>query len=114
MAEAGGDLDLILANIGHEDRFIRYAARVALENQPINTWRDSAFATKDTKAVLGAMLASRSSRFERRPRAFGRKTIRSQARESQLKSEQLYWLRTLEVAFARHGEPSEATSSATR
>ncbi len=52
-----GNLDLILANLGHEDRFIRYAARVALENQPIATWREKAFSVSGTKASLNAMLA---------------------------------------------------------
>jgi len=31
---SGKDLQAILDQLGHADRFIRYAARVALENQP--------------------------------------------------------------------------------
>lgn len=32
----GGDVDGMLRNLSHQDRFIRYAARVALESQPID------------------------------------------------------------------------------
>ena len=105
---AGGDLDLILANIGHEDRFIRYAARVALENQPINTWRDREFATKDAKAVLGAMLAIAHQGSKEDLERLVEK-LSALKLENLNEADQLYWLRTLEVAFARHGEPSEAT-----
>jgi hypothetical protein len=52
-----GDLRVILENLGHSDRFIRYAARVALESQPFASWSDAVFSTKETKAVLNAMLA---------------------------------------------------------
>lgn len=33
-------VDLAFPNLSHPDRFIRYAARIALENQPTDSWRD--------------------------------------------------------------------------
>ncbi|HWL10187.1 MAG TPA: c-type cytochrome [Planctomicrobium sp.] len=36
---AGGDLDFIFSKLSSEDRFLRYAARIALEWQPIDSWK---------------------------------------------------------------------------
>ena len=33
-------LDFILENLDHSDRFTRFAARIALENQDYNLWKD--------------------------------------------------------------------------
>ncbi len=33
-------LELAWQNLDHEDRFVQYAARVALEHQPLESWRD--------------------------------------------------------------------------
>ena len=52
-----GDLDVIFANLGHSDRFIRYAARVALESQPIDLWRDRALSTTNPLATINAIMA---------------------------------------------------------
>ena len=104
---SNADLNLIMANMGHEDRFMRYAARVALENQPISKWRDMAFATSGTKAVLNAMMAMAHQGTRDDLEKIVEK-IASIKLEDLAESDQLFWLRTLEVAFARHGEPSDA------
>ncbi len=99
------DMKLIFANLGHEDRFIRYAARVALENQPFAIWRDLAFSTKESKAVLNAMMAvaHQGSAKDIGPLLDKLSTLKLDSLDE---SEQLIALRTLEIAFARHGEPS--------
>jgi putative heme-binding domain-containing protein len=102
-----GDLKLIMENMGHEDRFIRYAARVALENQPISKWRDAAFAVKGTKAILNSMLAMAHQGTKEDLERIIEK-ISTIPVESLPENEQLFELRTLQVAFARHGEPSDA------
>ncbi len=43
--------------LGHEDRFLRFAARVALEHQDPAAWRDRALAEKNPQAALTALLA---------------------------------------------------------
>ena len=43
--------------LNHKDRFIRYAARVAIEHRPREEWREKALAEKDTEASLNALLA---------------------------------------------------------
>ncbi|NIP95276.1 MAG: hypothetical protein GWO24_18250, partial [Akkermansiaceae bacterium] len=52
-----GAIEKIWPNLGHEDRFIRYAARVALEHQPVSDWADRALAEKDLQTALSALLA---------------------------------------------------------
>ncbi len=43
--------------LGHEDRYIRFAARVAIEHQDPKTWQDRALAEQDPAKALGALLA---------------------------------------------------------
>jgi len=44
-------------HLGHADRFVRYAARVAIEFQDPKTWQDKALAEKEPQALLTALLA---------------------------------------------------------
>ena len=46
-----------LRSLGHEDRFIRYAARIALEHQPIELWQEKALASKEPRARINAAIA---------------------------------------------------------
>jgi len=101
-----GDLKLIFANLGHEDRFIRYAARVALESQPFEAWRDIAFATTGNKAVLNAMMAI-AHQGSAKDLGLLIEKLASLNLDGLDEVENLFGLRTLEVAFARHGEPSK-------
>jgi putative heme-binding domain-containing protein len=43
--------------LGHADRYIRFAARVAIEHQDPKTWQDRALAEQDPARALGALLA---------------------------------------------------------
>jgi putative heme-binding domain-containing protein len=43
--------------LGHEDRYIRYAARVAVEHQDPKTWQERALKETDPARALGALLA---------------------------------------------------------
>jgi putative heme-binding domain-containing protein len=43
--------------LGHKDRYLRYAARVAIEHQDPATWRSKALAEKDPQAAVNALLA---------------------------------------------------------
>jgi putative heme-binding domain-containing protein len=43
--------------LGHSDRYIRFAARVAIEHQDPGTWQDRALAETDPGRALGALLA---------------------------------------------------------
>ncbi len=43
--------------LGHKDRYIRWAARVAIEHQPPAQWAEKALAEKDPQAALEALMA---------------------------------------------------------
>ncbi len=43
--------------LGHEDRFIRYAARIALEFQPVDLWAPRVFAETDPQTLVTAAVA---------------------------------------------------------
>lgn len=43
--------------LSHADRSIRYAARLAIENQDLALWRDRAFAEQEPRAVIYAAIA---------------------------------------------------------
>jgi len=43
--------------LGSSDRYIRNAARTAIEHQPANQWREKALVEKDTQTALSALLA---------------------------------------------------------
>ena len=46
------DLDLVWENLKDSDRFIRYAARTALEFQAVDSWAERAFAATDPQTIL--------------------------------------------------------------
>lgn len=50
-------LEVAWPYLNHPDRFVRYAARTALEHQPLETWQDRALAERDPHAAITALLA---------------------------------------------------------
>lgn len=50
-------LDFAWPYLSHEDRFIRYAARIAVEHQPVSTWQRRALGEKNPVALTQAMIA---------------------------------------------------------
>ncbi len=46
-----------VANLGNADRAIRFAARIALESQPLENWRSSALAVTEPQAIITAAYA---------------------------------------------------------
>lgn len=43
--------------LGSKDRFLRFAARIAVESQPVAEWQDLALAEKDPQAAVVALIA---------------------------------------------------------
>ena len=88
------------------DRFVRYAARIAIENQPVESWRERALAETDPRAAAAALLAlARQGERDDLPGI-------AHALEAMLdgdleESVLLATLRAYAVAFARHGAPSD-------
>ena len=44
-------------HLGHADRLIRNAARIAIEHQPVASWKDKALGEKEPRAALTALMA---------------------------------------------------------
>ncbi len=50
-------VDIAWPNLKHEDRFVRYAARVAVEHQPVSSWQARALKETDPQILTQAMIA---------------------------------------------------------
>ncbi len=105
------DFELIFANLSSDDRFIRYAARIALENQPVASWRDRSLKIKTPMATVAAMIALvRQGKPADQPAAL---TALGALRFATLsEQQQLGLLRAYQLAFIRLGEPSEQARAA--
>jgi len=55
--QAGGAVKKAMTNLGHEDRHIRYAARIALEFQPVDQWASEVIALDDPRGLINGIMA---------------------------------------------------------
>ncbi|HYF34778.1 MAG TPA: heme-binding protein, partial [Prosthecobacter sp.] len=105
-------IDAAWEHLGHADRLIRNAARIAVEHQPVTSWREKALAEKNPRLALTALMA----------------LCRHGAKEDQAKVVaaldaidlngldllgQTTLLRNYTLAFLRLGEPTEAQKKST-
>ena len=49
-------IDLAIPQLSSTDRFLRYAARVALEHQPIHLWQEKSLSQQNPRAVIAAAI----------------------------------------------------------
>lgn len=96
--------------LGHEDRLIRFAARIAIEHQPLEQWKERALAETEPRTSLLALMALiRSANGDQSLLspildALGRidfSTLKGLDRET--------YIRDYQLAFSRLGAPSEET-----
>lgn len=52
-------------HLGSPDRFVRYAARIAIEHRPLEEWKKRALSETDTRTALSALMAM-ARKFERK------------------------------------------------
>lgn len=98
-------VDFLWPYLGHQDRFIRFAARTALEHQEPSYWQARVLAEKDPQKLITAMVALARQ---------GDKSLQGQALETLSKldldklsePQQLELLRTYQLLFTRMGEPA--------
>jgi putative heme-binding domain-containing protein len=100
-------------HLGSDDRFLSFAARVALESQPVAEWKAKALAEKDPMAAFPALLAlARSGDFKDYTNLLA--ALEKFPLTKLSASQKLDKLRVLQVAFSRHGNPTaEATKAIT-
>lgn len=90
--------------LNSDDRFIRYAARIAIESQPVAEWKDRAISETQTNGALTALLAL--------ARLGGKETqrdlllaLKKFPLDNLDESQQLAKLRVIELSFIRQGRP---------
>ena len=93
------------SNLSSEDRFLRFAARTAIERQPVSKWAEMALAETDPQASIEALMAlARLGDKSLQPQiivSLGRLDF------SKLpKGLQLPYLRAWQLAFTRMGKPA--------
>lgn len=104
-----GALDFIWPHLNSPDRSIRYAARIALEAQPLETWKSRALEEKSADGGLSALLAiarlGGKAAQDECLMAIGKWPLASLEERQQLDK-----LRVLQVSIARNGLPSGAVA----
>ena len=91
-------------NLNHPDRFVRYAARIAVEHQPVGQWQEKALAETDPQRATQAIVALARQ---------GAADVKSKAINTLLKinydklpeSQQFDVSRAFELIFLRMGAP---------
>ncbi|HMI67489.1 MAG TPA: c-type cytochrome [Cyclobacteriaceae bacterium] len=88
----------------HEDRFIRYAARIAVEHQPVSQWEARALKEKDPQTLMQSMIAlARHGKPGLRHAML--KSLTAIPYESLSESQQIDLLRVFELIVLRMGIP---------
>jgi len=50
-------VDVAWPHLGSDDRFVRYAARIAIEHRPLSEWKDRILSEADPQTALSALMA---------------------------------------------------------
>ncbi|QDV10962.1 Cytochrome c [Rosistilla oblonga] len=100
-------IDFIWPHLNSDDRWLRFAARLAIERQDLELWRERALNESQPKASIAALLAlAHRGRAEDQSQlltALGRLPLATLGREDLLDA-----LRVWQLSFIRQGEPSES------
>lgn len=100
-----------LPYIGHDDRFIRYAARVALEKQPTAAWQDALNSARKPWAIIE--LAAALARVGTGEQQSAILAALNRLDGAALPTDQLLAaIRSYQLAMTRHGKPSDADAAA--
>ena len=106
-------VEFLLPQLAHKDRFIRYAARVALEHQPVKEWQAKALALPNATARVEAVVAlARQGGKEVQPALVG--TLEKVLSERLTEPQVLDVLRAYQLVFLRTSAPDLVTMTAVR
>ncbi len=98
-------VEVLWPHLGSRDRFIRHAARVALEHQPVEQWRERALTETKATAALTALLAlARTGPPE--SQALLLDALSRFSLETIEESDRLIYYRVLALSFLRQGRPN--------
>ena len=109
--EDAAGLESAKSNLGSPDRFLRYAARIALERQPVDSWSKTVLAESDPQAAMTGLLAlARLGSTAAQPDLYH---ALSRFPAGKLDEALLIdKLRVVEVSVARHGKPAADAAGA--
>ena len=100
----------LVKQLGNEDRFIRYAARIALEHQPTELWTEAVLSQKNNGALINGVIGlARQAESTLQPRLIAALEGIDFAALSNAKKLDL--IRAMQLVFIRMGKPDEATAS---
>jgi len=112
-AEPAKAVEFLLPHLAHKDRFIRYAARVALEHQPVKEWQAKALALPSATARIEAVVAlAHQGGKEAQPALVS--TLEKVLSERLTEPQVLDVLRAYQLVFLRTGAPDLGTMTAVR
>jgi putative heme-binding domain-containing protein len=98
-------VEVAFKHLGHEDRFIRYAARIAIENQPIGEWETKVLNAKNADTIItGVVALARSSSVDLNDML---KKLMSLDLAKLSERQKLDLTRAYALAFIRMGEPAD-------
>ena len=105
-----GAIDFAWPYLKHPDRFVQYAARIAVEQQPLGDWQSKALNEKDPRTLTQAMiaLARHGSASQRNAMLQALMGIDYAGLDEE---DRLNLSRAFEVVIARHGSPSGTVRS---
>jgi len=104
-------LGFIRDHLGHSDRGIRSAARIALEHLPVDQWAESISGLTDSHATItGVVALARRGNAEHRDAALA--ALGRIDWDTLDQTQRLDLLRAYSLAFIRLGEPTSAQSAA--
>jgi putative heme-binding domain-containing protein len=104
---AAGAVEAAWPHLSHPDRFVRYAARVAVEHQPVAEWQQRALAETDPIRLTHAMIAlARHGNKALKPRMLAALLAVNPAVLTDTQHADL--LRAIELVFVRMGLPTGA------
>ena len=93
-------------HLGHRDRFIRYAARIAIESQPVGEWETKVLNAKNADTIItGAVALARSGNASTRDALLNKLLSLDLAKLSE--RQKLELSRAYALAFIRMGEPAD-------
>jgi putative heme-binding domain-containing protein len=95
--------------MGHPDLWVRYAARIAVEHQPVAAWRAQVKAVANVDLALNAAVAlARCGTKEDLPAIVAAADAAAKSKDVRIQQDRQ---RVFQVAFSRHGRPDDATAS---
>ncbi len=105
-------IEFLLPHLGHDDRFVRVAARVAIERLPLELWQDRVLSSKPAQTVItGAIGLARMGSSDLQPKILA--ALNRLDGDKLTETQRLELLRAYELAFIRLGPVSEADRTAT-